>query len=102
MREAQSWLERAVARDPSLADAWNALGVARIQQGDRAAAVAAWRKAVEEDPTAALSSLNLAMGLEKAGDHRGAVEALERFVPLASGADRAEAERMLRRLQARP
>jgi len=98
--EARTMLERAVAADASIADAWNALGVARAQLGDLAGAITAWRKTVEIDPEAGLAWFNLGLSLEKTGDRRGAAEALERYVPLARGAERAQAEGMLRRLRA--
>jgi arylsulfatase A-like enzyme/tetratricopeptide (TPR) repeat protein len=97
--EARERLERAVAADASLADAWNALGVARAETGDLPGAITAWRKTVEIDPEAGLAWFNLGLCLEKTGDRKGAAEALERYVPLAQGAERAHAEAMLRRLR---
>jgi arylsulfatase A-like enzyme/Flp pilus assembly protein TadD len=97
--EARPHLERAVAADASLADAWNALGVARAQTGDLPGAITAWRKTVEIDPEAGLAWFNLAVSLEKAGDRRGATAALEKYLPLARGGERAEAEAMLRRIR---
>jgi choline-sulfatase len=98
--EARQRLERAVAADGSLADAWNALGVVRAETGDLPGAITAWRNTVAIDPEAGLAWFNLGLSLEKTGDRKGAAEALERYLPLAEGRERAQAEAMLRRLRA--
>jgi arylsulfatase A-like enzyme/Flp pilus assembly protein TadD len=97
--EARPWLERAVAGDPSSAEAWNALGVVRARAGDVAGAVLAWQKSVERDPGLGDAWFNLALGLRRQGDARGAAEALERYLPLARGPERARAEALLRELR---
>jgi Flp pilus assembly protein TadD len=96
--EARGWLEKAVEVDPAQSEAWNGLGVALAQSGERAAAVAAWRRAVEADAALPDAWFNLGVTLLEGGDRSGAVQALERYLPLARGADRARAQEMLRRL----
>jgi tetratricopeptide (TPR) repeat protein len=59
--EAAACYERAVALAPTAgADAWLRLGNVRLRQGDRDAAGAAWRRALEVDPAHAIARGNLA------------------------------------------
>lgn len=62
-------------------------------------AIEAWRKAVASDSSLGDAWFNLALGLEGNGDRGGAVQALERYAPLAKGRDRARAEALLVRLR---
>jgi len=96
--EARDWLQKAVDADPELAEAWNGLGVALSQAGDRAGAVSAWRQAVAKDPALADAWFNLGVTLLETGDRAGAAAALQRYLPLARGADRARALALLRQL----
>ena len=57
----------ALALDPSLAIAWNALSIALRQQGDLDGAVAAGRKLVELEPDEPLSHTNLSILLQMKG-----------------------------------
>jgi Tfp pilus assembly protein PilF len=60
-RESLVWLRQAVAVDPELARGWINLGVALRRSGDPAGAEAAYRKALEADPSAVAAYQNLAM-----------------------------------------
>ena len=67
--EAAEGLEAAVAQDPRRhPDAWNALGLARLQLGQTGRAVAALRRAVWLDPRLATPRANLGAALLAAGD----------------------------------
>jgi Flp pilus assembly protein TadD len=57
----------AIALDPKLAIAWNALSVALRQQGDLEAAVEAGRKLVELEPDDPLSHTNLSILFQMQG-----------------------------------
>jgi tetratricopeptide (TPR) repeat protein len=98
-REAGSWLEQALARNQRLPEAWNALGVVRIQTGDAAGAVTAWRRAVDLDPGLGDAWFNLALGLAGRGEKQAAIDALERYLPLAKRPDRPKAEALLAKLR---
>lgn len=97
--QARPWLEQALAHDARSAEAWNALGVVRAQGGDVSGAVTAWQEAVRADPQLADAWFNLALALQKLGDRPHATEALERYVGLVSGPDRARAQALLARLK---
>ena len=59
--EAAGCYERALALAPAAgADTWLRLGNVRLRHGDRHAAAAAWRRALEVDPTHAIARGNLA------------------------------------------
>lgn len=64
---ARPWLEQALARDPWLAEGWNALAVIHASAEDWTAAIEAWRRAVEIDPELADAWYNLALAYEKTG-----------------------------------
>lgn len=97
-REARGWLEQALAANERLPEAWNALGVVRVQTGDTAGAISAWQRAVELDSGLSDAWFNLALGLAGRGDKPAAIRALERYLPLAKGADRSKAEALMAKL----
>ncbi len=98
--------EEAVRREPGLATAWNALGIARARSDQPPArALEAWQRAVALDARLADAWFNLGLGALATGDRVAARAALERYLALvpASGpaaADRARAEAALASLGA--
>jgi lipoprotein NlpI len=96
--------ERALALNDRLPRAWNDLGVALFQLGERAAALDAWQRAVELDDRQLDALWNL--GIQAAAQRRReqARRALARFLELAPAperqADRERARRLLRGLEA--
>jgi Flp pilus assembly protein TadD len=96
---AVSWLERALELDADQAEAWNALGVIRARNNDPSAAIVAWREAVGVDPALSDAWFNLALTLDQIGDPTSAAEALEQYIPLVTGRERARAEAILERLR---
>ncbi len=97
-REALRLLQAAVTRDPSLADAWNSLGVVHARAGAQLEALEAWRNAVEFDPGLQDAWYNIARISERNGDRQAAIDALRRFVALAEGREQAEGRARLGRL----
>jgi tetratricopeptide (TPR) repeat protein len=77
--QARTSLERALARDGSLAEGWNALAVIHASGKDWTPAIEAWRKAVEIDPALADAWYNLALAYEATGRPELAAEARRRF-----------------------
>ena len=73
----------AVALDPSRAEAWNNLGVARYTLGHRDAALDAWQRAVEIDPENLDTLYNLGTRAAELGRREQALRALERFIEQA-------------------
>jgi tetratricopeptide (TPR) repeat protein len=65
--EAVGWLRTATRVDPDLARGWVNYGVALRRTGDRQAAEAAYRRALEADPTAVAAYQNLAALLFASG-----------------------------------
>ncbi len=72
MAEAESYLSRAVERDPGNHQALSNLGNLYNTIGRRGAAIAAYRQAIEIDPAFAPARVNLANALQGAGDLAGA------------------------------
>ncbi len=97
-QEALGFLTAAVSRDPSLADAWNSLGVVHARAGAQARALESWRMAVEADPGLQDAWYNIARVSERSGDRQGAIDALRRFVVLAEGREQVEGRAWLGRL----
>jgi|CXWL01.1.fsa_nt_gi arylsulfatase A-like enzyme/Flp pilus assembly protein TadD len=93
---------QALALNRSLPRAWNNLGVALFQLGDRPAALDAWAAAVELDPKLFDALYNLGMKAPAEGRVEVARKALEQFVATAPaaryGADLVKAKGMLERL----
>ncbi len=76
--EAESFLEQAVALDPSKFQTWSILGASRRQLGKIAAAAEAFRRAYELAPEDGQAVSNLALAYIDAGDWAPAVELLEK------------------------
>ncbi|NLN11091.1 MAG: tetratricopeptide repeat protein [Acidobacteria bacterium] len=77
LSEARRWLELAARIDPDLPDAWVNLGVVRRRLRDLAGAEAAYRRALEADPTTFAAYQNLASLLQFLGRTREVQELLE-------------------------
>lgn len=99
--EAGALLKQALDQDETLADGWNALGVLKARGGELEAALDAWNRAVDQDPFLADAWFNIAVASSHAGRPGRAVAALQRFIPLSAGVERARAEQMLGELRAR-
>lgn len=76
-REAAGAFERATALQPRFAQAWFALGLVRDDLGDPAAA-AAYRAAVDADPTLHEAALNLGIACQETGELDQALDAYGR------------------------
>ena len=87
--EAQRSYLRLVESAPANPDLWHLLGVIAYQQGDAAAAIARYRKALELRPGLHQARNNLALALKAAGDLEGAER--EFAAVLAARPDYAEA-----------
>ncbi len=77
-QDAETFLEQAVAIDPSNAQAWSILGAARRQLGKAADAAEAFRRAYELAPEDGQVMSNLALAYVDAGDWAPAVQLLEK------------------------
>ena len=77
--QARPWLEQALARDPFLAEGWNALAVIHASTENWTPAIEAWRKAVEIDPALTDAWYNLALAYEKTGRPKLAADARRRL-----------------------
>lgn len=75
--------QQALEQNGTLPRAWNNLGVARFQLGDRNGALDAWQKAVDLDPKLFDALYNLGMKAAAAGRPDQARRALERFLATA-------------------
>jgi len=82
----ESAARRALSIDPSLSLAWNYLGGALYNQGQAVAALDAWQKSVDHDPTNFDAMFNIAVVAGSIGDRGRARAALERFVREAPSA----------------
>jgi arylsulfatase A-like enzyme/tetratricopeptide (TPR) repeat protein len=99
--QARDWSRRAVERQRQLPRAWNNLGVALWQLGDKEKALDAWQQAVDYDPRLWDALWNLGLKAAELGRTAQARKALERFAtgaPPRYGEDVATAREMLRRL----
>jgi arylsulfatase A-like enzyme/tetratricopeptide (TPR) repeat protein len=99
--QARDWSRRAVERQRQLPRAWNNLGVALWQLGDKEKALDAWQQAVDYDPRLWDALWNLGLKAAEHGRTAQARKALERFAtgaPPRYGEDVATAREMLRRL----
>jgi Flp pilus assembly protein TadD len=74
--EALGWLQKAVAVDPELGDAWVNYGVALRRSGDAGGAESAYRKALEVDPQALSAYQNLSALLRLEGKDKEADDLL--------------------------
>jgi tetratricopeptide (TPR) repeat protein len=102
--DAKSWAEQALRVNGQLPLAWNYLGVAEAQLGQRAAAVAAWQRAVDLDPRLWDALWNLGTTAADLGLREQAASALRRFAEQAPkskyGRDIERAKEFLARLGA--
>jgi len=80
--EAITLLEEAVGADRTLAGAWNALGVAWLQQGERTHARLALDRAVENDPTSVQAWYNRGLLRCQVGDLDGGILDFKQAVKL--------------------
>lgn len=72
--EALSSLEKAVALDPTYADAWSDLGNTHLASGGVKEAARAFERAVALRPELQIARYNLAYALRKSGEHARAAE----------------------------
>jgi tetratricopeptide (TPR) repeat protein len=100
--DAHDALRRALAAEERLPAAWNALGVALYRLQGPAAALPAWRRAVELDNGQIEALFNLGLVAASLGRRGEARHALERFVATAPpdrhAADLSRARELLREL----
>ncbi|MDX1998006.1 MAG: sulfatase-like hydrolase/transferase [Thermoanaerobaculia bacterium] len=75
--------QQALEQNGTLPRAWNNLGVARFQLGDREGALDAWQKAVDFDPKLFDALYNLGMKAAAAGRTEQARRALDAFLKTA-------------------
>ncbi len=80
--EAATRLDAAVAADPTFADAWFALGLARRKAGQCAPAVAAYRRYAERRPGESEPYYGMGLCLRTLGDRPGASAAMQRYLEL--------------------
>lgn len=97
---AESWITKALAADPSLADAYTTMGVIAARRDRPADAIEAWRRAVELDHTSFDAMYNLVFALAKTGDTTEAARYADMFVqtapPARYSAEIAEIRRLTR------
>jgi tetratricopeptide (TPR) repeat protein len=84
MNEAQDYLQRAVAINPSLLQSWIALGMVSYEKGDTYLALSALSRATHEDPTDAKAHNYLAVIVKKLGWLDAAEAELQRAIALKS------------------
>ena len=94
LEDARTALETAVATDPALARAWNALGVAKDGLGLKEEAWADFQRAADADPTDGAALNNLGVSKLKAGIVDEAIAAFQ--AALTRGGAREAAETNLR------
>jgi len=80
--EAVTLLEEAVSEDRTLAGAWNALGVAWLQQGERTNARLALDRAIESDPGSVQAWYNRGLLRCQIGDLDGGIVDFQRSIQL--------------------
>jgi Flp pilus assembly protein TadD len=80
--EAAALAQEVTAEAPELARAWIALGLIERQRGRPAAAIAAYRQALERDPHQAEIHQNLAVASLMAGDIAGARQGFRTAIAL--------------------
>ena len=77
-QEAVAAFEAAIAAEPDRPAAYKYLGISQQQLGQKTAAIASFRSAVRQDPLDHQSRYLLGSALLDAGDHDGAIRALEK------------------------
>ena len=75
-------LERVLAEDPSVIDAWVRLGDEQMRGDDAGAAIESYRKAVELKPDYAHAVINLASAYRRAGEEEAAMLGYQAFLRL--------------------
>ncbi len=78
----------ALSHNPSFAAAHNDLGTALAGMRDLDAAIGHWRRALEIDPRQLGARYNLSLALVQRGEHREAVERLEKGMAIAPNSSR--------------
>ncbi len=73
-------LERVVALDPDIVDAWVMLGNEFVKQGEIRTAIARYQRALALNPDSDLALVNLANAYRRLGDHRAAILGYERYL----------------------
>jgi tetratricopeptide (TPR) repeat protein len=73
--ERVGWYQAAVAVRPGDSNAWNSLGIALGDKGDKEGAVAASQEAIRRNPASVNAHFNLGNHLRAKGDLEGAIEA---------------------------
>ncbi len=99
--DAEKYLAEAVAGLPGSFEGWNALGVARVRQGDVEGAVAAWERAHQLDPGVVDLLFNLGLAHAQAGRLSVAADYLETYASSAEGPQRERALAMAQNLRRR-
>jgi tetratricopeptide (TPR) repeat protein len=99
--EAETWLQKALAADPSLANGYTTIGVIYQRTGRTRQAIEAWRRAVELDNREFDALYNLTVSLANAGALTDARAYGEQFLatapPAFYGRELAEIRRLLGR-----
>ena len=80
--QAADFLEEAVRIDPGGAHAYNALGIAYLEQADFARAIPAFRDAIRRAPYWTYPLHNLALAYIETGDSAGAIRAYQQAIKL--------------------
>jgi arylsulfatase A-like enzyme/Tfp pilus assembly protein PilF len=99
--DAENNLAEAVVGLPGSFEAWNALGVARVRQGDLDGAVEAWENAHRVDPGVVDVLFNLGLAHAQAGRLSVAADYLETYASRAEGPQRERALAMAQNLRRR-
>ena len=82
-REAFSSFNAAITLQPALAEAWHGRGVAQLQLGDTAGAVADLKQALKHQPRDVFVLEDLSHAQEARGDRHGALAAWQKLLALA-------------------
>ena len=94
------YFRTAVGSDPYLASGYNGLGGALRLAGNRDEAIKNWEKALEIDPSYALSAYNLALAYFEKSDKAHALEFCQKYLSIKgntiSSAEREEIERIIK------
>jgi tetratricopeptide (TPR) repeat protein len=99
--EAETWLQKALTADPSLANGYTTLGVIYQRTGRSSQAIEAWRRAVELDGREFDALYNLVVSLSNAGAAADARAYAEQFLATAPPAFYARELAEIRRLLGR-
>jgi superkiller protein 3 len=87
----ESWLERAVSREPQCTKAHFMLGVLNEELGNKEQAVAQYRRAIETDPGCLFSLRNLAVLYASMGDEKNTRDIVSKALALEKDQDRRKA-----------